>query len=304
MWRRACAIGLLVLCVPTPSWAWGGAAHRFLMRRTIELLPQELRAFFDRHRDELILRVNDPDIWRTAGWEDDPNHFLDFGLPELGPFPFSALPRDYTAALQKFGMANLKRIGLLPWREAEEFGNLRRAFEGFERGAPFAAGDAVLFAAVAAHYIQDAHQPLHATNNYDGALSGQPGVHARFETTLFERYESKLSVNPTAIAPIINPRDDAFVVLLASHQQVAPLLAADREASRGRAVYDQRYYDRFFGLVRPVLEQQLSRAISATAAVIVGAWQQAGRPTLRTTGGPGALRPYPPAARSTARTAG
>ena len=52
-------------------------------------------------------------------------------MPELGPYPFTALPREYGAALEKFGMATLKTIGMLPWREAEEFGNLRRAFEGF-----------------------------------------------------------------------------------------------------------------------------------------------------------------------------
>ena len=70
-------------------------------------------------------------IWRVAGWEDGPNHFVDFGRPDLGPYPFAALPRDYGAAVEKFGLDALKRIGMLPWREAEEFGNLRRAFDGF-----------------------------------------------------------------------------------------------------------------------------------------------------------------------------
>jgi hypothetical protein len=281
MARRACVLLLLLLVVPAPVHAWGGAAHRYIMRRAIDLLPAELKTFFDQHRDELILRVNDPDTWRTAGWDDDANHFLDFGVPELGPFPFVALPRDHTAAVQKFGASSLKRIGLLPWRQAEEFGNLRRAFEGFARKAPYAAGDSVLFAAVSAHYLQDAHQPLHATNNYDGQLSGQGGVHARFETALFERFEATLTITPVAIAPIINPRDEAFVILLASNQLVEPLLMADRDASGGRNQYDEAYYRRFFERVRPMLEQQLGRAISATAALITGAWQQAGRPALK-----------------------
>ena len=38
---------------------------------------------------------------------------------------------------------------------------------------PYATSDVVLFAAVASHYIQDAHQPFHASNNYDGQLTGQ-----------------------------------------------------------------------------------------------------------------------------------
>jgi hypothetical protein len=130
-------IAMAVALVPASAFAWGAAAHRYIMRRAIDLLPPAMGPFFTYHRDELVLRVNDPDLWRTAGWDDDPNHLVNFGMSELGPYPFSALPRDLDAAIEKFGMPMLKRIGLLPWREAEEFGNLRRAFEGFARsGGP------------------------------------------------------------------------------------------------------------------------------------------------------------------------
>src|SRR5438552_18959824 len=168
--RVMSAVVLLAL-VPSTALAWGAAVHQYIMRRAIDLLPPELKPFFDHHRDELVFRVNDPDLWREAGWEDNPNHFIDFGVVEYGPYPFTALPREYGAAIEKFGMTTLKKYGLLPWREAKEFGNLRRAFEGFTRDALYAPGDTVLFAAVAAHYIQDAHQPLHATNNYDGQFT-------------------------------------------------------------------------------------------------------------------------------------
>jgi hypothetical protein len=128
-----------------PALAWGTAAHRFIMARAIDILPPELKPFFEHYRAELVVRVVDPDVWRSAGWEEDHNHFVDFGMPELGPYPFTALPREYGAALEKFGMAMLKKIGMLPWREAEEFGNLRRAFEGFARNSAYAPTDTVLF---------------------------------------------------------------------------------------------------------------------------------------------------------------
>jgi hypothetical protein len=152
----AVAAVFIVAAAPSPAFAWGAAAHRYIMRRAMDLLPLEMRPFFIDHRDELIMRVNDPDLWRVAGFDDDTNHFMNFGIPELGADPFMALPRDLDAAIEKFGQPFLKRLGQLPWREGEEFGNLRRAFEGVARGAPFAAGNAVLFAAVASHYIQDA----------------------------------------------------------------------------------------------------------------------------------------------------
>jgi hypothetical protein len=197
--RGAVIIAVTVMSValaPVSAFAWGAAAHRYIMERAIDLLPREMRPFFMDHRDEVVLRVNDPDLWRTAGFDDDANHFVDFGVSEFGPCPFTGLPRDFDAAIEKFGIPALRRFGLLPWREAEEFGNLRRAFEGFARGSEYAPSDTVLFASVAAHYMQDAYQPFHATNNYDGQLTNQNGVHARFETALFERFESRLTINP------------------------------------------------------------------------------------------------------------
>jgi hypothetical protein len=279
---RALRSALLLLVIsPAPAFAWGAAGHRYIMGHAIDLLPPELKPFFDHFRDELLMRVLDPDLWRNAGWEEDPNHFLDFGVREFGPYPFTALPREYGAAIEKFGMATLKRYGLLPWREAEEFGNLRRAFEGLARGSPYASSDIVLFAAVASHYIQDAHQPLHATNNYDGQLSGQKGVHARFETVLFERFHERLTIAPAPPAPTKSARDTAFDVLLESYRAVQAVLDADSAADAGKGTYDDEYFEKFFARVRPVLEARLSAAITANASLILGAWEQAGRPTLR-----------------------
>ena len=252
------------------------------MARAIELLPQELRPFFERFRDEIVIRVVDPDLWRNVGWDEAPNHFVDFGLPSLGPYPFAGLPRDYTQAVEKFGMTEMKRIGLLPWREAEMYGNLRRGFESFTRQTPFARTDVVLFSAVAAHYIQDAHQPLHATNNYDGQLTGNLGIHARFESDLIERFESRLTLTPGPPKVTLNPRDAAFDVLLESNRLVEPLLKADTEAAAGKAVYDDDYFEKLFVKTKPVLDQRLSESIAATAGIIIGAWEAAGRPVLKT----------------------
>jgi hypothetical protein len=275
----AAALMLLLVC-PSQAFAWGTAGHRLIMRRAIELLPPGLKAFFAAASDEVVVRVVDPDTWRSLGWDDDGNHFVDFGVPEYGKYPFTALPREYDKAVQKFGAAFVKKEGTLPWREEEEFGNLQRAFEGFTRRQRYAASDAVLFAPVMSHYIQDAYQPLHATDNYDGAQSGNPGVHSRFETDLLERFEAKLTLAPAAPAAITNPRDAAFDALLSGNQLADAVMAADKAAAAGKTVYDDDYYQKFFDNVRPILEQRLSGAITATAGLIMGAWEQAGRPSL------------------------
>ena len=274
----AAVMGLLLL--PVPAQAWGFVGHRLIMTRAIDLLPPELKPFFLKHRDEIVVRVVDPDTWRVFGWPENPNHFVDFGVPEYGKYPFTELPRDYDAALQKFGRATLERNGLLPWRLAEFFGQLRRGFEGFGRKSTFATTDVILFSASMSHYIQDAHQPFHGTDNYDGQLSGQRGIHARFETNLVERFQSRLTINPPAPKAITNPRDESFQVLLDSYQLVDGILQADKKAAAGKETYDDDYYEKLFVAVKPVLDRRISEAISATASLIIGAWEAAGRPVV------------------------
>jgi len=230
-----------------------------------------------------VIRAVDPDLWRNVGWDDDPNHFVDFGMPELGPYPFAALPRERDRALEKFGVRVMDRIGYLPWREAEMFGNLRRAFEGFRSGAAYATTDVVLFAPVVSHYIQDAHQPFHASNNYDGQLTGNSGIHARFERDLIERFESRLTLTPAPPRAVTNPRDFAFDALLASNALVDAILKADSAAVAGKEFYDDDYFEKFFTAVKPILEKRLSEAITATASTVTGAWEAAGKPVLTVT---------------------
>jgi len=276
---------ILALLVPATASAWGFEAHKFIMRRAIDLLPPELKPFYEQHRDELVIRVTDPDLWRTIGWDEDANHFLDFGAKEYGDYPFAALPRDLDAAVEKFGEATVKRNGMIPWRTSEMFGQLRRAFERMARG-PNVAGDIVLFSGIVAHYIQDSNQPLHATINYDGQLSGNDGIHNRFEAALFERFQSRLTVLPGEVTPMQNPRDAAFGFLLSGYQLADAILKADTEAVAGKEFYDDAYFERLFSKVRPLLERRLSESITATTSAIIGAWDAAGRPSLAPRAGP------------------
>jgi hypothetical protein len=276
------AVLAIVAFVPNSAYAWGAVAHRFIMQRAIDLLPPEIKPFFEHYGDELVLRVNDPDLWRVAGFDEEvPNHQIDFGVDDYGPYPFTALPRDYDAAVQKFGVATVRRHGTLPWRVTEEFGNLRRTMEGFRRNQVYANGNAILFAAALAHYVQDAQQPLHVHNNYDGQLTGQTGLHSRFESELFERFETRLNLVPPPVQPVGSVRDFIFDIVLASYQLVPKILAADREAIAGGDTYDDAYFEAFLVKVKPVLEQQLSAAITATAAAITQAWRDAGQPPLQ-----------------------
>src|SRR5438093_6005580 len=128
---------LVALLAPSRAWAWGFTGHRMIMSRTIDLLPPQLKPFFEHYRIEVVVRAIDPDLWRSVGWEEDPNHYVNLGVKEYGAYPFTELPRDYDAAVAKFGSATLRRYGLLPWRAAETFADLQHTFDGFHRGTAY-----------------------------------------------------------------------------------------------------------------------------------------------------------------------
>ena len=153
-------------------------------------------------------------------------------------------------------------MGTLPWRVEEFHGNLRRAFEAYGRRGPFGQFDIVFYAASLAHYVSDAHVPFHAVVNYDGQLTGQNGIHSRFESALFERYRDQLTIAPKPIAPILQPARLHVRHDRRGHAAGAPILKADLEAIGNRDVYDDAYYKAFFAANRPVLERRLNEAIA------------------------------------------
>jgi hypothetical protein len=270
-----------VLAMPGRAEAWGFAGHHLIMERAIALLPAELRPLFERHRAKVVERIIDPDTWRSAGFEDEePNHFLDLDWEGYGKEPFAELPRDYTAAVAKFGRARIQQNGTVPWRVEEMFGNLERAFRDYPRRGAFGQVDIIHFSAWLSHYVSDAIQPFHGVINYDGQLTKQNGVHARFETALVERYVKELALTPQALPPIRNPREFIFERLIEDTRLAPGILKADLDAIGTGDVYNDAYFEAFFRSTRPVLERRLSDSIAAVAAAITGAWEAAGRPPV------------------------
>jgi hypothetical protein len=265
-----------LVATPGVASAWGIEVHKYVMARAIPLLPKEIRPYFEKYQASIVEHAGDPDLWRTVGWmEEPPRHFVD--MDAYGPSPFPELPHDYDEAVKRYGLEFVQKNGTLPWRVDEIY---RKLIEAFTQKAPYSRENIRLFSSVLAHYTADAHQPFHAALNYDGQLTGQWGIHSRFESELFERFRSKLHLSPAPPVEISNPRDFIFSALAASFALVQPILDADKTAVAGREFYDDAYFDRFFAATRPVLEKRLSDSISAVAGMITSAWVAAGRPTV------------------------
>ena len=277
--RRVIAglFALIVVAAPAPADAWGFEAHKYILDRAIDLLPPEIRPYFVRYRAAIVEHAIDPDLWRNVGFDADesPRHFLD--MDAYGPSPFTQLPRDFEAAVKRYGREFVVKNGLLPWRTQEIHVKL---VEAFTQKATYSRDNIKYFSAFLGHYLSDAQVPFHAALNHDGQLTGQWGIHSRFETETFERYRGSLDVRPKPIVAVKSARDFAFDSLVASFSHVQAVLDADKAAVANRELYDDEYFAAFFGKVKPILEQRLADSITAVASAIAAAWEDAGRPAL------------------------
>ncbi len=283
--RKGLSVALVALALwtmrPVSAGAWGFNGHKFITDRAIDLLPAELRPFFQKFRTTVVEHSIDPDTYRSMGFvEENPRHFLD--MDSYGPFPFKELPHDYQEVVTKRGVDFVLKNGTVPWRAEEIYNRLRDTFKQLAGPTPagYARDDIKLFSAVLAHYVGDSFQPFHAAANYDGQLTNQQGIHARFESELFDRYQDKLKISAAPLAPIPNAREFVFSTLTDSFSFVAPILAADLEGVQGRTAYDDGYFAKLYEKTGPIMEKRISGAISGVASLITQAWIDAGKPAL------------------------
>src|SRR3984957_9120355 len=279
MFRRfqtsiAVGMALAFLISPVRTFAWGNNANKLIVNRAIDTLPADLRPFFDNSRAELLNHVNDPFVTVARTPAERKNQFL--YLEKYGRFPFELLPRNYKAAVTKFGKSKLESNGLLPWQIGVYSAKLTEALKDGKWE------EAKLDAAILANYVAEAHDPFNTTDNFDGHLSGQPGVNDRFGTTLIDRYSSFFPMRPNDASFINDPTDHAFEVCLSSHSWLETILLADRNAYvAGKSYsYNDEYYDRFYNQAAAMLIRQLSEASTDVGSYWLSAWINAGRPQL------------------------
>lgn len=252
--------------------AWGQNSHKLVVNQAIDTLPSDIRFFFELNRGILSQHVSDPlDALRKTPAERH-NHFL--YLDKYGRFPFDALPRNYKAAVTKYTKVKLEANGLLPWQIGVYSEKLTEAMKAGRWE------EVKLDAAILANYVAEAHDPFNTTENFDGHLSGQPGVNDRFGATLVDRYSSFFPLRPNDASFINDPTDHAFEACLSSHSWLETILLADRNSRRGENSFNDAYYDSFYNRAAAILIRQLSDAATDVGSYWLTAWVNAGRPQL------------------------
>jgi hypothetical protein len=131
------------------------------------------------------------------------------------------------------------------------------------------------------HYIGDAHQPLHATANYNGQLSGNFGIHSRYESSMLNIYQSEVIVAPESVQYINSVLDFAFDYLYESNSYVDSVMDADDYAKatsgwNGSGTPPSSYYAALWEKTKSYTKLQIQRGSVDLASIWYTAWVNAG----------------------------
>ena len=275
--------GAALLALPVTAHSWGSATHHYIAQNYSQHLPATIDglkvwdATVDAH-------VTDPDTRRPSTPGEAPRHFIDIdAYPE---FVSGAMPHDRFVLEQAHGTAFVEDTGIVPWAIAEVVGTLTAQFQALQWSA------AALTIADLCHYVGDATQPLHCTKNFDGQLSGNNGIHSRYESTMMGQHIADLHTSPMGVAFYASPVDAAFGIVSGSWARVGDVLAADNAAKAASGgSFNTTYYNALWSATQAFTRTRVDSATVATASLVYTAWVNAGSPQV-----PGSTVSVPPGA--------
>ncbi len=266
-------VSVLVL-ITNVALGWGSTGHQIINGNFGKFLPLSLKSISAKS-SYYLLHASDADRRKSSDAFEGAKHFIDIdAYPE---FAAGTLTHSYDSLLAKYGILTVTQNGTLPWAISMTYNALVLYFE--EGDTPGA--DSVI--ADLGHYIGDAFQPLHCTENYDGQMTGNRGIHSRFETGLVDRYQGSIAIDPVTIGRIDTTIVEyGFRVIGESNARVAAILEADNQAKAIDSQYGSAYYAAMWSELDTLLNEQLQGASEALASLVYSAWLDAGSPPLTT----------------------
>ncbi|MEM8890670.1 MAG: zinc dependent phospholipase C family protein [Bacteroidota bacterium] len=278
----------LILLPQTFAFSWGFWAHQRINRLAVFTLPEEMLLLYKTHLDFITEHAVDPDKRRYAVDGEAPRHFID--IDHYGELPFSNVPRRWQDAVEKFGEDTLMAYGNLPYHLPEDIFRLKKAFEDQNLLQILKVSSDI------GHYVGDAHVPLHTTENYNGQMTGQKGIHGFWESRLPELYATDYDFLVGRAYFIEDILQEGWDAVLESHAALDSVLNFEAELndkfpsdqkygyeSRNDIVvraYSREYSNAYHLMLDGMVERRMKKSILRIGAYWYTAWKLAGSPDL------------------------
>ena len=182
-------------------------------------------------------------------------------------------------------------FGIAPYNLIQAHARLTKAFENHDLKM------ILYLSADIGHYMADIHVPLHTTENYNGQLTNQLGIHAFWESRLPELFADKEYDFFVGKAKFIKDiRSYVWEVAEHSHSKVQDVLDIEQRLRESfpsdlQFCFEERfdktvrtqcqefsraYHDEMDGMV----EEQMKKAVRGVGEIWLSAWALAGQPDM------------------------
>jgi len=261
---------LFIVAATTLVFSWGSTGHRIINLKAVLHLPDAMASL----RNDSLFYANhasDPDFRKvytdTSFYAEAQRHYIDIDW-----YPnYHQLPHSLDSMFMLYGRATVWDKGTQPWATMMVMDSLTAQFA---RGNISKAESTM---ADLGHYVGDAHQPLHCTQNFDGQYTGNSGIHSRYETGMINLYQSSLTVLRDSARYISAPLDYVFAYIYHANSYVDSIMAADTYAKvtsgwNGSGSPPSTYYAALWQKTQGFTKQQFQDATLDLASLWYTAW--------------------------------
>ncbi|MCS3733381.1 zinc dependent phospholipase C family protein [Mucilaginibacter dorajii] len=286
--KRHIVLSFSSICILLLCCSWGFYAHYRINRMAVYTLPKAMAGFYKSNIDYIVKHAVSADKRRYVDSTEAPHHF--FNADHYGKKPWAAMPQKWKDAAAQYTADTLNKYGTVPWTIQYQYYKLVRAFKAHDTIA------ILNTSANLGHYLADAHVPLHLTQNYNGQLSNQTGIHALWESRIPELFGDKYNYKVGKARYIENPLAEAFKICRASFKSVDTVLRFERiltksfPADKKYAMvlhgkkevkdYSEAYCLAYQKMMKGMVERQMRSSILSVGSFWYSAWVDAGQPDL------------------------
>jgi hypothetical protein len=280
-----CFAGVTILIICS---SWGFFAHYRIHRLAVFTLPKAMTGFYKSNIEFITEHSVSADKKRYVDSAEAPHHFFD--ADHYGKQPFRDMPQHWVDAAAKYSSDTLNKYGTVPWAIASNYYWLVKAFKAHDTTG------ILITSANLGHYISDAHVPLHLTQNYDGQLTNQTGIHGLWESRLPELFSNNYNYNVGKARYIANPLAEAFKICRSSYKSVDTVLrmerilnksyteatkyAIEQRGTRNVKVYSIAYSRAYHKLMKGMVQRRMRSSVLSVGSFWFSAWVDAGQPDL------------------------
>jgi len=253
MARRYLYIVMVLVVCSSFAWSWGGPTHIFINQHAAIHLPPGF-PFFANNISWISTHAVDADNRKNSDPTEGTKHYID--IEDYPEFATRTLSHNYDTLVAKHSLYTVTNIGVVPWAIIWSLDSLTNCLK---RGDSLRA---LQFAADLGHYVGDAHQPLHATTNYDGPNGTSDGIHSRYESTMLATYNYLNQVNVVArsVHYIPVPIDTNFAFIIHGNGLIDSIFRADTYAVSIDASHKGAYYAALWAKTGAMTQNQIQDA--------------------------------------------